>query len=135
MLAVELPRPCAHQRIVDRYRIHRLLALWIKNQRAVRRRSTWCDLVRGALIALLVTAFFLTDAEEANGQVETPMSSRNNVPAPAKEALLTRSDAIMQSNNVFMILILGLVLIAPLLGRPLQQLVCRRNIAARRLRR
>ena len=78
------------------------------------RRSASCDLIRGVLIAVLVTGFFFTDAEDVNGQFETPMSSRNNVPAPAKAALLTRSAVIMQRNNVFMISMLGLFLIAPL---------------------
>ena len=39
------------------------------------RRSASCDLIRGVLIAVLVTEFFFTDAEDVNGQFETPMSS------------------------------------------------------------
>src|SRR5439155_6742910 len=70
-----------------------------KNHRAVTRWSARSDLVRAPLIAVFVTAFFFTDAEEVNGQLETPISSRNNVPAPAKAALLTRSAAIMKRNN------------------------------------
>jgi hypothetical protein len=73
------------------------------NQRAVTRRSASCDLTRGVLIAVLVAEFFFADAEDVNGQFETPMSSLNNVPAPAKAASLMRSAVIMQRNNVFMI--------------------------------
>ena len=64
-------------------------------------------MVAGVLVTVLVAEFFLMESAEVNGQFETPMSFRDSLPALAKQTLLTRSDAIMQINNGFIMLISG----------------------------